>query len=224
VVRVDEFTTTVLIVIGLVVAIAVAAILLNPRRLHMKGIRALPTTPIAQIASGTRGRIVGKARRAEHVLEAPFSGRPCFYWFVEVEEWKSIDGHSNWHHLFTQDQRVPLLIVEDDTGRAAIDMTHASVTVDTAVQATEKDPPPNSAAGKFMTQYAGVRGTFAEFLSRKLRFKEGVIADGDDVAALGHAARVREPDPNLLRITAENGNLYVSSAYKAVAPEDHILS
>jgi hypothetical protein len=78
-----------------------------------------PEIPIRSIPMGLV-RVHGRAT-GQNSLLSPLTRKPCFYYRVEIQEWKSDGqrGHS-WHHYRTDTDSV-FFYLEDGTGRVRVD-------------------------------------------------------------------------------------------------------
>ena len=149
-------------------------------------LRLAKRASLGELPEGKVARIVGTARSAGATLEAPLSGRTCLAYFVQVEGLERAQkGRDAWKGIIKVLGGVPFAI-DDGTGRALVDPQDAEITLelDAAAEVGET----NARAVAFFHRQGKVipRG--------RLRYREGVIEEGERVAVLG--AGVREPDPD----------------------------
>ncbi|HEY5922885.1 MAG TPA: GIDE domain-containing protein [Kofleriaceae bacterium] len=155
-------------------------------------LRKTPTRSIQELRDDELGKVVGRARGLDEMLEAPLSGRRCVYFVAIVEEQRSTGKSSYWKTIIKETRGV-LFMLEDDSGRALVDATAARIAIDfdgKSKSGTFDDPTPVERA--FLDRH-GQKGEGWIF-NRTLRYREAVIADGETIAVLG--AGTREPDPD----------------------------
>src|SRR5215213_5844747 len=90
-------------------------LLLRDRSGHLeRELRSVPRRPASQLAEGMF-RVVGRGRRADELLAAPVSGRPCLAWRLIVERAQG----SLWSTAADL-SACAAFWVEDGSGRAAV--------------------------------------------------------------------------------------------------------
>src|SRR2546423_2306819 len=87
----------------------------SPDRSIRRALRALPATPVAQLAPGL-AKVVGQIRGQGPLLKAPATGRPCVGFRLWVED--AARGH--WFQLERLAEFVPFA-VDDGTGQVEVD-------------------------------------------------------------------------------------------------------
>jgi hypothetical protein len=157
--------------------------------------KALKTTPriaIAEFPDGGHGTIVGRVKLADAGMLAPLTGRRCSYYQAVVERQRSNNNSSSWYQIIFESGGVPFE-VDDGSGSRAIvdprgaktvlvmDSTTRSGTFDDATEAEEA----------FLARYG--KESKGLIFNKTLRYKEGVLEEGETIAVLG--VGVREPDP-----------------------------
>lgn len=127
------------------------------------------------------------------VLTAPLSGRSCAYYEVIVEEKVSTGKSSTWRTIIREVEERDFLL-DDGTGRARVEM----VAVEAAV---EKDGHWSSGTLNDATpvlegflQRHGF-GSVGWLFNKTLRYREGVLEPGEEVAVLGWADHEIDPEP-----------------------------
>lgn len=161
---------------------------LSPSQRVKRALRALRPMPLRDVREGlvkVRGRVVPL-----EALTAPFSGRPCAYFEAIIEEKY---GKESWRTLVREVQQRDFLI-EDDTGRARVEMAavRAAVTREPHWRTASVDDP-GPVLDELLARHGHVR---KESVSpRPLRYREGALEAGEEVAVLGWADREIDPDP-----------------------------
>lgn len=173
---------------GSQIALSVAALLTGPP-MFWGGFRDLRTkqlidnTPTARIRSMAMGLVeVNGAIEARSLAHAPFSGRPCAYWQVEIATRAGRRG--GWRTVHTDSSGQPFFL-RDETGVAMVYPRGATCRVHHAIEEeclglTLPEPYAGYLADK------NLPGRFVWRLST-MRFRERVLEEGQKVYVLGTA-------------------------------------
>jgi hypothetical protein len=146
--------------------------------------RAIPRVTIGAAPEGVPVRVVGEVVAAAPGLRGPMTGRWCARYELFIEE--RVGQQWVW---IAREVEVGELIIDDGSGCAIVDLTHAEISDEVGVRVgrTTADEP-----------------TIAAVLARAqrtphgpLRWRERAFEVGTPVAVLGVA--VREPDPDAVR-------------------------
>lgn len=155
--------------------------------LYYRGFRTLRTrrlianTPTARIRSMAMGLVeINGAVEARSTLQAPFSGKPCAYWEVDIAaqqrtQWRIVHRNQSGHPFY----------LSDETGVALV-YPHGSecrLHYGTEEQVAGLMLPPCYA--EYMNAHASVMGRLARI--GMLRFRERVLETGQRVYVLGTA-------------------------------------
>lgn len=150
-------------------------------------------TPIAEMPEHQLCGILGRVAPAAELLTAPFSGRPCVYYAIEVLDRR----RSNVPSRTVEEQRGMPFTLSDLTGEVFIDPSNAEVTplFDYCHRSGWRDLPTPRIEAVLARHRTGqgFGGT------RWLLFREAVIAPGDILSVVG--AAVRELDDSRRRET-----------------------
>ena len=186
----DPGTLYVVVGIVFVTAIAIGWYFSAANRLKRE-LRGARRYSLAELPEETRGRVVGSAQQLDYTLEAPLTGRACLYYVATVEQHQSTGRSSYWKTIIREEQGVPF-VLSDGTGHAIVDPRAAKVALDVDSRGNSGTfDSPTERESAFLARH----GTTAQglILSKRLRYREAVIAVGETVAILGSG--VREPDP-----------------------------
>jgi hypothetical protein len=158
-----------------------------------RALRNLRPTPIRQIASPGLVKVQGIVQTLD-TLTAPLSGRPCAYFEVLVEERISSGKSSHWRTVIREVEERDFLI-DDGTGRARIEMVavQAAITKDGHWSSgTFNDATPQ------LEEFLARHGQRSEgwLFNRTMRYREGVIEVGEEVAVVGFAELEIDPEPS----------------------------
>jgi hypothetical protein len=100
--------------------------------------QTIPTSKVEGIAMGPV-EVVGSVESAGELLQAPLSGRPCFYWKIYVERYRS-GKHAQWMKVMERSAGTPFAL-RDKTGAVLVDPKGAEIdiAVSTALLWNPKD-------------------------------------------------------------------------------------
>ena len=146
------------------------------------------STPIAAMPEHHLCGILGRVAPVGELLTAPFTGRPCVYYSIEVLK------ESNLPTRVVEEQRGVPFTLSDLTGDATIDPSNAEVApeFDYCHRSGWHDRPTDrieAVLARHRTSILGVGGT------RRLLFRESVIAPGDMLSVVGAAVRELDNSP-----------------------------
>jgi hypothetical protein len=159
----------------------------SPNASMRKQLRAAPRVKIAELPESQVCAAVGRTRPLEmsSVMEAPLTGRPCFYFIAEIEERVG----SQWRLVARERRGVPF-VIQDATGRAVIDPEEALIDIPCDYQnVVWGNPSQRQHAFVLRLMPTAVTLPFA----KQVRFREARIGPDELVSVLG--AGVREADP-----------------------------
>lgn len=183
------FLTLVGLVVGLV-------IVLNARKgLHRyHRIKNTPTTPVAQAPGTGAVEVKGRAIGGELGLHAsPFTGRRGVWVSIDVQELRRQGKSSSWVSIHKESHFNPFWIDDGSGQHARIEPAGGELIVDlvqVAASGTLNDPAPH--LQQFL-QSRNVSPTNFLGMNKSLRFHEFVLAEGDNIYALGCSRR--DPGP-----------------------------
>ena len=145
--------------------------------------RLIENTPTARIRSMAMGlvEVNGKVSGRSH-LQAPFSGRPCVFWQVEISNvTKRERGKA---HIIHRNESGQPFFIKDDTGTALVYPRGAECRVRYEV---EEDCPGVSLPECYATYVEKHVRLYGPWRLGMLRFRERVLEEGDGVYILGTA-------------------------------------
>jgi hypothetical protein len=158
--------------------------------------KELASRPRARIgeASGAALRVTGRVEAQGDLLTAPVSGRRCVAFQLRVEEWREQNRLARWHLLLDlQDARS--FGLGDETGEAFVD-AGAPFILALTFDEHGGDDPSNAIEAARMKALDGLIGPPPKRLRAspgRLRYREGVINEGDLVSVAGSGARELNP-------------------------------
>lgn len=161
-----------------------------------RALKKAPRLKIAQVKDGQLAKIVGRLRYLEaEPLWAPLTGRGCAYYEVTVEQEKSNNRSSHWETIISDSDYHTTFLIEDDSGRAVVELDLPSVllTMDAHFSSgVLLDPSPT------LKDYLAEHGESGEgwIFNKSLRYKEGVLEQGELVAVRGRCTWEHDPDPD----------------------------
>jgi hypothetical protein len=151
-------------------------------------IRTIESTEISRIKDLFTGtvEVEGEARpAASEELRSPWMGKSCCYYHFEVHEYRG-GKNSSWVKII-DDKQPATILVEDPTGRVAVDIARARVILrpDDHIE-TGSFSNPSEPLENVLRRYSKSARNFLGF-GKKLRLTEMVIEPGDKLYVLGHA-------------------------------------
>lgn len=147
--------------------------------------------PIASAGEGQATCVVGHIV-GELPLVAPFTGRRCVYWAVELEEYVG-NAFETWKNCGREDSARGTFTIADASGRALIDSAGAEIVIDRDAGVRVRPIGDHDPAARAWLKSRGLAEK-ALFLKRKYRFVESALTADDPVAVVGLG--VHEPDPD----------------------------
>lgn len=152
-----------------------------------KQLRAAARVKIAELPENEICAAVGRTRPLElsDVVEAPLTGRPCFYFIAEIEE----RAGSQWRLVARERRGVPF-VIQDSTGRAVIDPEEALIDFAWDYENVVWGNP-SQRQHAFVLRVAPAKVSLP--FAKQVRFREARIGPDELVSVLG--AGVREADP-----------------------------
>jgi hypothetical protein len=152
---------------------------------------AAPLQTTAEFPENTVGAVQGALRYlGDAPLVAPLTGRPCAYYEVIVEQPGLGEG---WEEVIRESQGQDFLL-EDDGGLARVRVQDCEVRI--FQDAHFRTGLLNEATPELETFLAkhGRTSTSWSF-TKSMRFREGVLEEGETVAVCGYGTREVDPDP-----------------------------
>jgi len=177
-------------------------------------LKAAPRTKIAELPENELCAAVGRTRPLEMtpMLESPLTGRPCFFYIVEVEARERAD----WRLVARERHGVPF-VIQDATGRAVIEPAEARLDIAfDHLDLVYANPHPREHAFVMRVQPSAAGLLF----TKEVRFREAIIGVDELVSVLG--AGVREADPLAPPVATYRGEPITRLRFSS-APEAELL-
>lgn len=150
-----------------------------------EALRKIPVTRVAHALPDSMARVVGKLKPAGGpLLRAPLSGKPCGYFQVVAEEWRSSGKSEGWVQLAHEEQWCDFCI-DDGTGRVLVRMLRPQIAADLE-EAAFSDPilPPSAAQESFLRRHQVYHPGDNKPLPR-LRYLESLFELDEQITAYG---------------------------------------
>ncbi len=207
-----------LIFLGIAAVIGAVSFFFSDKLKVMRELNAQKATPIANFKHAQIGKIVGRVKKVNLILNAPLSGRPCVFYQVIVEQKVSSGKSTSWKKII-HDQKAVNFMVTDGATDALIELekVNAYLVKDVNLKSSTWSP----ASRKLELYLRQHKTSSSTFLGQKtLRYKEGILHIGETVAVKGQGLWELEPDPALQKLIM-NGNpdleLFISDDKSALA-------
>jgi hypothetical protein len=185
------------IVAGLVLLVIIVAIAIgmyfSPEAQLRRSMKSVTVSTVAGAAEGTRVRIVGRVARRERVLAAPLSHRNCVAFRVLVETRRQSGKSSHWVRTIDEHEEVDFLL-EDDTGRARVEVRGGAFLI--VLDHSESSGFMNDATHELESFLADRGHTSTSFLglNKTMRYREGALELGEQIAVVGLAHWEDDPE------------------------------
>jgi len=208
------FTLGAILVIG---AIVLTVLYFNKRAVIKRKLKKAVGKKISDIVSGEIAKVVGKVEFAGEPLIAPLSARRCAYYYVLVEQQVSTGKSSHWNKLI-EEEVGGKFVIRDGRHCAHIDSRNVkSVLVEDRQYSSGFGNDASAELERYLNDHGQKsEGTFG--WNKTIRYKEGVLEEGELIAAMGrgewkNAEQVQLPDTydRVLEITStEEEPVYLS--------------
>lgn len=185
----------VLIVLVAVLAFAFVLWWFSSEQVAKRKLKKAVAVPIAEAVEGSLVKITGQLALADtEALAGPLTGRACAGYTVEVQERRRSGKSSHWHTVISTQDTVSF-VVEDETGKALVKPHGATLVL---VRDAHLSSGFLNDASQRIEEFLASHGRSSEgFLgmNKAMRYKEGVLEPGEEVAVLGLAKWEMDPDP-----------------------------
>lgn len=205
-----------IIAIVFVVGLIVLAIVFSKKARVRRALNKAPYKRIHEVQNGEKARVVGKIVYAGKVLTSPLTRRHCAAFHVEVQEYRQHGKSGSWVTVINDEQKGDI-VIHDGMGNAHVDLVVQSLMVQDAnfSSGTFNDATPEL---KEYLRFHGRDSTGLLGFNKQIRYKEGILEQGEVVAAVGvgtwNSARAKNlnlPNDKLLVLGPdEKGKLYIT--------------
>ena len=139
---------------------------------------------ISEFISGDIAKIVGKVEIVGNPLIAPLSGRPCAYYYVLVEEKVSSGKSTHWSTII-EEEIAGAFVVRDGRYSAHINTKNVkSYLVQDRIYTSGFGEDATEVLEKYLRQHGQKSEGFFS-INKSLRYKEGILEEGELIAAIG---------------------------------------
>lgn len=177
-----------IIVIGIIALVIFLTSYFSKKAIIKRKLKKSEHLRIADFSSGEVAKITGRVEPVDEPLKAPLSGRMCAYYYVHVEQKVSSGKSSRWKTIieeekgskflindgsslaFINDKRIKSYIVQDRNFSSGF-MRNASENLEAYLKSK----------GKSSENFLGMNKT--------LRYNEGVLEEGEEIAVWGYGKR-----------------------------------
>lgn len=165
---------------------------LSKRGRLRRALRKAPTVTVTEAPDGQPAKLVGVLRYSDaQPLEAPLTRRRCACYQVTVQE---RGGNNNWRTVIDASDHLRSFWLEDRTGRALVQLELPSLllTMDAHFRSGFLDDAA-PALEAFLAQHG--RSSRGLVFNKTLRYREGVLEEGEEVAVFGLCRWEPDPEP-----------------------------
>lgn len=206
------------IIVAFLLTVLIYRIFFTRDAIIKRKIRKAERVSIESFPEGGVAKISGFLVYEGEPLTSPLTGRRCAQYSVDVEQYRSHGKGGSWHTIIQEEDAQDFLL-DDGTGVARVKMAGAQVAVTRDERfrtGAFQDPTPELEA--FLARHGREsKGFFG--LNKKLRFKEGVLEGGEEVAVCGVGHGEKDPETRKMRLVLEGRGeipLYVSDDVKVL--------
>jgi hypothetical protein len=178
------------IILYILITVAIVAMIIfvtnyfKKKAIIRRKLKKAVTKSISSFLDGEFAKIVGKVELTGTPLNAPLSGRPCAYYSVLVEQKVSSGKSSHWKTLIEEEVAGPFGI-RDGMSCARVEaewmasyiVPDRKYTTGFMEDATEK-------LSSYLKQHGHESENFMG-LNKTLRFREGILEEGEKISVLG---------------------------------------
>ncbi|MCG8581735.1 MAG: hypothetical protein MI866_17555 [Bacteroidales bacterium] len=139
---------------------------------------------LSEFRDGETARVVGTIECSNTPLTAPLSGRKCAHYYIIVEQERSSGKSSSWHTLI-EEEVMGDFVIRDGENRAFINGNNVKSYI---VQDRKFRSGFLNDATQNLERYLNKKGYESENMlgfNKTLRYKEGVLEEGEEVAVYG---------------------------------------
>jgi hypothetical protein len=143
----------------------------------------MPIVPIAALEIGARVRISGSVEVLDVELDGPLSGRGCVHYRVDLDEEHGCGEDARWV-VIGRERRSVDFVVRDSTGAVLVRVARAEIEAgyDYSSRSGFLDEPTVNELALLERFNEDPEGFI---FNRKLRYAEGVLEVGEEVAVMG---------------------------------------
>jgi len=173
------------IAVGLViVAIVIASLYFNKKAVIKRKLKKAVGQKISSFVSGDIAKVVGKVEYVGEPLIAPLSGRRCAYYYVLVEEQVSSGKSSHWSKII-EEEVGGTFVIRDGRHCAYINSKNVKSVL---VEDRQFSSGFRNDATPELEKYLNAHGQKSEGAfgwNKTIRYKEGVLEEGELIAVMG---------------------------------------
>jgi hypothetical protein len=205
------------IIVAIVIAIIFISYFFSKKARIKRKLKKAAFKKMAEFKDGETAKIVGEVEIIGEPLIAPLSGRKCSYYYIHIEE--RVKSGKSWHWRTRVEEEVSgKFVIKEGEKYAFINDNNLNCYI---VQDRNFSSGFLNDASKNLEKYLNTKGYESEGilgLNRTLRYKEGVLENGEEIAVFGtgkwkdvSALNLPEKYGKVLEITSNNGEaIYLS--------------
>jgi len=174
----------ILIVITVTIIIVILAIYFSKKAIIKRKLKNSNYKRIADFKDGDIAKLVGCVEIIGNPLYSPLSNRECSHYYVHVEQEKSSGNSSTWETII-EEEVTSRYLIKDGIRYAIINDNKLKSYI---VQDAKFSSGFWNDAGENLEKYLKSKGEESEGFfgfNKTLRFKEGILEKGEEIAVLG---------------------------------------
>ncbi|NOU19729.1 MAG: hypothetical protein HOO91_19400 [Bacteroidales bacterium] len=181
-----------------ILAFVLLGLYFNKKAVIKRKLKKAVGKKISDIVSGEIAKVVGKVEFVGEPLIAPLSGSHCAYYYVLVEQQKSTGKSTHWDTII-EEEVGGKFVIRDGRHCAHIDSRNVKSVL---VEDRQYSSGYGNDATLELEKYLNGHGQKSEGVfgwNKNIRYKEGVLEEGELIAAMGrgewkNAEQVQLPD------------------------------
>ncbi|MCU4157024.1 hypothetical protein J1N10_13625 [Carboxylicivirga sp. A043] len=177
-------TTVIILVIAGIAIFALIIIFFNNKAVIKRKLKKAERKRLSEFIDGESARVVGTIECFGTPLTAPLSGRKCAHYYILVEQERSSGKSSSWHTLIEEEVSGDF-VIRDGANRASIQGPTVKSYI---VQDRKYKSGLFNDASQNLERYLKQKGHESENMlgfNKTLRYKEGILEQGEKVAVYG---------------------------------------
>ncbi len=183
-----EFNWIVLVVfvafVGVIATLVIYSSYFTRKAIVKRKLKSAAGKKIADFATGNIAKVVGKVECVGKPLIAPLSGRPCAYFCVLVEQRVSSGKSSHWEKII-EEEVAGTFVVRDERHCTLVSSSNVkSYLVEDKEYSSGFLNDPTYELQRYLEVH-GKKSDTLFGLNRTIRYKEGVLEEGELIAVMG---------------------------------------
>lgn len=185
-----------LIFFALVVGMIIYGFIFNKAAIVKRKLRKTQEKSISTFQNNEVAKVVGEIKYVEQPLIAPLSGRKCAYYYVHVEEYRSNGKSSSWHTIIEEEISGNVVLKEGNSYALIETGLVKSYLITDAKYSSGFRNDATQVLDNYLKKH-GYKSTSFLGMNKSIRYKEGILEQGEKVAVVGKGTWKKKSEINL---------------------------